>query len=170
LFRHIVSITLLWLLAGCTSTHFDIGKTETVLPLNRAWVDGRQVEYITTDISDAEMANAAGVNYAPRLRDAIAVSPSVLERVYKFSQGEQISVFQSAPRPVGPSNTDKSYSPLWRLVMVKHIAPGATSEIKSEEELLSAEEKGLVSIHVTDIVVNCPVTRAVGGGGLQGVR
>lgn len=168
--RNAITVILLWLLVGCTSAHFDIGKTETVLPLNRAWFEGRLVEYITTDISDVEMASAAGVNYAPRLRDAISSRPTVLERVYKFSQGEQISIFQSAPRPVGPSNTDKAYSPLWRLVLVKYRAPGAGPEIRSEEELLSAEEKGLVSLQVTDIVVNCPITKEVGGNSLRGVR
>ena len=168
--RTAIVVGLLWLLVGCTSAHFDLGKTETVLPLNRAWVEGRQVEYITTDISDAEMASAAGVNYAPRLRDALSARPTVLERVYKFSQGEQFSIFQSAPRPVGPSNTDKAYSPLWRLVIVKHMAPGTRPEIKSEEELLSAEEKGLVSLQVTDVVVNCPITKEVGGSSLRGVR
>ena len=168
--RIAIATSMLWLLVSCASSHFDVGRTETVLPLSRAWVDGRQVEYITTDISDAAMARAAGVNYAPRLRDAIASRPSVLERVYKFSEGEQISIFQSAPRPVGAGNTDQAYSPLWRLVMVTRKAPGVGPELKSEEELLSAEGKGLVSLEVTDIVVNCPVTRAVGGGSLQGVR
>lgn len=168
--RIAIAISMLWLLASCASSHFDVGGTETVLPLSRAWVDGQQVEYITTDISDAAMARAAGVNYAPRLRDAIASRPSVLERVYKFSGGEQISIFQSAPRPVGAGNTDQAYSPLWRLVMVTRRASGIGPELKSEEELLSAQEKGLVSLEVTDIVVNCPVTRAVGGGSLQGVR
>lgn len=168
--RIVIAVSMLWLLVSCTSSRFDVGRTETVLPLNRAWVDGRKVEYITTDISDKAMALAAGVNYVPRLRDAVASRPSVLERVYKFSQGEQISIFQSAPNPLGGANTDQSYSPLWRLVMVTKIAPGDLHEFKSEEELLSAEESGLVSLLVTDIVVNCPVTKLVDGSGLQGVR
>jgi len=170
LIRNVIAVSAVLFLVGCANSHFDVGRTETVLPLNRAWVDGRQVEYITTDISDPEMSRAAGVNYAPRLRDAIASLPSVLERVYKFSQSEQISIFQSAPNPVGSANHDKTYSPLWRLVMVESKAPGVRSEIKSEEELLSAEEKGLVDLHVTNIVVNCPITKEVGGSSLRGVR
>lgn len=168
--RLTIAIASVVLLIGCAGPRFDAGRTETVLPLHRAWVDGRQVEYITTDISDGAMAEAAGVNHVPRLRDAIAARPSVLERVYKFSQGEQISIFQSAPRPVGAANTDRSYSPLWRLVLVTRTTPHPGPELTSEEELLAAEEKGLVSLKVTDIVINCPVTRAVGGGGLTGVR
>ena len=165
-----IAIATLSLLPSCASSHFDVGRTETVLPLNRAWVDGRQVEYVTTDISDAAMARDAGVNYVPRLREAIGVHPSVLERVYKFSRGEQISIFQSAPRPVGAENTDHGYSPLWRLVLVTRKTSAPLQDLKSEEELLTAEEKGQLSLAVTDVVVNCPITRDVGGKGLAGVR
>ncbi|MDZ7856862.1 hypothetical protein [Sphaerotilus sp.] len=42
--------------------------------------------------------------------------------------------------------------------------------MKSEEALLAAEEKSEVALEVTDIVVNCPVTRAAGGQALRGVR
>lgn len=159
---------LLVLLSGCAN--LTATRTETVLPLNRAWVEGRQVEYITTDISDAAMAQAAGVNYVPRLRDAIGAPRSVLERVYKFPAGEQISIFPSAPRPVGAKNADRAYSPLWRLVLVTWRAPHAPRELKSEEALLAAEEAGQVALDITDIVVNCPVTRTVGAEGLTGVR
>jgi hypothetical protein len=37
---------------------------------------------------------------------------SLVERVYKFPQGEQISIFASAPRPAGGANADTSHSPL----------------------------------------------------------
>ncbi|TAF83294.1 MAG: hypothetical protein EAZ54_04975 [Curvibacter sp.] len=165
--RYALFLTAL-LVSGCA--HHTGHRTETVLPVSRAWVDGRQVEYVTTDISDAAMAKAMGVNYVPRLRQAIGAPQSVLERVYKFSADEQISIFQSAPRPVGALNTDSAYSPLWRLVMVTWRAPHAARVLKSEEELLAAEDAGQVQLELTDIVVNCPVTKAVGGEGLTGVR
>lgn len=160
----------LFLICGCaTRADYDPVK-ETVLPLQRAWVNGRLVEYVTTDISDPAMAHAAGVNFAPRLRDAIGVRPSVLERVYKFSNGEQISVFQSAPQPVGPGSHDQSYSPLWRLTLVNWLKRERMRELRSEEELLAAEERGELVLDVTSIVVNCPITKEVGGQGLRGVR
>lgn len=160
------------LLTACASPVFDVGRTETVLPLNRAWVNGRVVEYVTTDISDPTMAAMVGANYVPRLALAIRPSPSasLVERVYKFPNSEQISIFQSAPSPVGAANQDQSYSPLWRVVIV-HWAPTAhVRELRSEEELLAAEEKKEVSLEVTGVVVNCPVTRSSGGQGLKGVR
>lgn len=159
-------------LAACAGTRFDAGGTETVLPLQRAWIDGRQVQYVTTDISDAAMARMAGANHVPRLADALRAPPgaSLLERVYKFKNNEQVSIFQSAPDPVGADNRDKSYSPLWRVVMVQWSSPKYVRQLKSESELLSAEDRGELTLDVTGIVVNCPVIRGADGGALQGVR
>ncbi|TXI44784.1 hypothetical protein [Methylophilus sp.] len=160
------------MLAACATKSVDLGHTQTILPLNHAWVDGKKVEYITTDISDLNMAQSAGINFVPRLREAIAENGgrSILERVYKFPAGEQISIFQSAPSPIGGDNADKNYSPLWRLVLVKWLKLDKIRVLKSEAELLSAEDQAEVSLDVTDIVVNCPVTKDSNGKALSGVR
>ena len=130
------------------------------------------VEYVTTDISDLPMAQMMGANHVPGLSAALRLpaGTSLVQRVYKFSAEEQISIFQSAPNPVGADNQDRSYSPLWRVVLVRWISPAEKRELRSEEELLAAEEKKLVALEVTDIVVNCPVTRGNAGQGLRGVR
>ena len=160
------------LLAACASPLFDVGRSETVLPVSRAWVEGRIVEYVTTDISDLAMARMMGANHVPGLAAAIRSSSgrSLVERVYKFPNEEQISIFQSAPNPVGAENQDRSYSPLWRVVLVRWTGSTRKRELKSEEELLAAEQKKEVALEVTDIVVNCPVTRNAKGQGLRGVR
>ena len=160
------------LLVGCASPLFDVGRSEIVLPVGRAWVDNRIVEYVTTDISDLAMARMMGTNHVPGLTLAIRSAPgqSLVQRVYKFPNEEQISIFQSAPNPVGAENQDRSYSPLWRVVMVRWSNPALRRELKSEEELLDAAEKKQVSLEVTDIVVNCPVTRRSNGTALRGVR
>lgn len=160
------------LLSGCASPIFDVGRTETVLPLSRAWFEGSVVEYVTTDISDAAMAQMMGANYVPRLKGAIGSQPgqSLVERVYKFVNGEQISIFQSAPQPTGADNKDRAYSPLWRVAEVKWLVAPGNRTLKSEEELLAAKERGLVSITDTDIVVNCPITRGTDKNSLKGVR
>jgi hypothetical protein len=167
-----LSLCLLPLLIGCASPLFDVGRSETVLPVSRAWVEGRVVEYITTDISDLAMARMMGANHVPSLAAAVKAPPaqSLLQRVYKFHDGEQISIFQSAPSPAGADNEDRNYSPLWRVVMVRWKQPGAQRELKSEEALLAAEERQELTLEVTDIVVNCPVTRGADGRGLKGVR
>lgn len=160
------------LLAGCASAIFDVGRSETVLPVSRAWVDGKIVEYVTTDISDLAMSRMMGANHVPALAAAIKVETgrSLVERVYKFANEEQISIFQSAPYPVSAENQESSYSPLWRVVMVRWINPAIARELKSEEELLSAEDRKQVSLEVTNIVVNCPITRNTSGHALRGVR
>ena len=161
------------LLAGCAHPFFDVGRTETVLPLSRAWIDGRVVEYVTTDISDLPMATMMGANFVPRLSEALRPSPagkSLVERVYKFPKEEQISVFQSAPSPVGAGNQDRSYSPIWRVVLVHWVRPTAARELRSEESVLDAAEKKEITLEITDIVINCPVTRSASGHALRGVR
>jgi len=163
---------ILFALSGCATSTFDAGKSETVLRLQHAWVDGRPVEYVSTDISDAGMAKQNGLNFVPRLADALPVEgrKSLVERVYKFTNGEQISIFPSAPAPTGGSNADANYSPLWRLVMVTWQKPERLHELKSEEELLAAEERGEVSLNITNIVVNCPIIRSTDGARLAGSR
>ena len=158
------------LLAACAT--FDAGRTETVLKLQQAWVDGKKVEYVSTDISDAAAARQNGVNYVARLADAISTEGrrSLVERVYKFPNGEQISIFASAPTPAGGANTDTNYSPLWRLVMVSWLKPELKRELKSEEELLAAQERGEVALRVTNIVANCPIIRSADGARLAGSR
>lgn len=135
-------------------------------------MEGRKVEYITTDVSDPAMARMLGVNLVPRLADTISGPgrTSVVERVYKFAGNEQISVFQSAPSPTGATNTDRGYSPLWRVVMVRWLRPSAIRELRSEEQVLAAADKGDLALDVTDIVVNCPITRSLDGLPLKGVR
>jgi len=157
------------LVAACASPAFDAGQSETVLPLNHAWFEGHKVQYVTTDISDRTMAQALGVNYVARLADALA-EPGVAERVYKFPGDEQLSVFQSAPRPTGAQNADRAYSPLWQMVLVRWRKAQAIRELRSEKEILAAADGGLVSLEITSIVVNCPITRSVDGLPLKGVR
>lgn len=163
---------ILLFLTGCATSTFDAGKSETVLKLQRAWVDGQVVDYVTTDISDQAAAKQNGVNYVPRLSDAIPADghKSLVERVYKFPKGEQISVFASSPVPAGPENADASYSPLWRLVMVSWVKSGHARELKSEEEILAAQEQGDVTLRITDIVANCPIIRSGDGSRLGGSR
>lgn len=158
------------LLIGCAT--FDAGKTETVLKLQQAWVDGRKVEYVSTDISDLGAARQNGVNYVPRLADAIPADgrKALVERAYKFPKGEQISIFPSAPTPAGGANTDTNYSPLWRIVLVSWLEPERIRELKSEEELLAAQDRGEVTLRVTNIVANCPIVRSADGARLAGSR
>lgn len=160
------------LAAGCAAPRAPLAT----LPLQRAWVDDALVEYVTTDVSDAAMAREMGANFVPRLADALpapagraAPGTSLLERAYVFPAGEQIGVFQSAPLPAGAANADRAYSPLWRVVMVHWLKPGARRELRSQEAILDAQDRGELRLTLSDVVVNCPVVRAGDGSALRGM-
>ena len=154
------ALTLLSCLA-LTACALPTAPADTVaLPRQQAWVDGRRVDYVTTDISDAAMAAQGGVNHVPRLRDALGTGRgSLTERVYKFSDGRQISIFPSGPAAPG-ATPDPNYSPLWRLVLVAWKPGASARELRSEEALLAAADAGELTVSVTDIVVNCPILPA----------
>lgn len=160
-----LSAGILLLPACATTTQPDTKPVATIsLPVFTAWVDGRLVRYITTDASDPAFARRKGINHAPRLADALPRAghppgsvPSVLERVYMFEEEAQINVFPSAPLPVGPDSRDTAYSPLWRAVMVRWADGQARQELRSEEAILAAEERGWLTTTVLSLVINCPV-------------
>lgn len=165
LLRHGLASLALVLLGACAS------PSGITLPRQQAWVEGKRVEYVTTDISDGTMAAQAGIHHVPRLAGAVGMgSASLTERVYKFADGAQISVFASGPAAVGAVKPDPNYSPLWRLVLVRWKPARPPRELRSEEAVLDAQASGDVELDVTGIVVNCPITRGVDGSALRGVR
>jgi hypothetical protein len=166
------------LASSCTaiSTKPLAGPRSVELPLVSGWFDGQPVHYVTTDVSDAGMARAMGVNFVPRLADALPPAPArpgqagAVERIYAITNFEQGNVLPSAPVPTGPANTDRAYSPLWVLVQVTWL-PGTTPQLlRSEEALLQAADKGWVTVTPTRVVVNCPVVITAQGGALRGAR
>jgi hypothetical protein len=168
--RHLALVVLLLSLGACACV------PQVSLPLRFAWFEGRQVGYVSTDASDADVARELGINHAPRLAAAVPVDPAApgqrhaLERVYHFTDGAQINVFPSVPNPVGPDSTDRAYSPLWRVVEVAWT-PGSTRRLlTSEEAVLDAVERGQLSLRVTRVVVNCAVVSVDGGRVLPGAR
>jgi hypothetical protein len=163
-------------LSGCTVPRLAKTLTAVSMPVSLGWYNGERVYYVTTDITDPPMARAAGVNLALRMRDAIPPYPKppeqkdVLERVYKFPNGEQDAVFASIPRPLGPSSSDVQYSPLWILYAVKTAAGKESEPLTSEEAILAAEDGGKVTITRTSIVINCPIVGTEHAGLLPGMK
>ncbi len=154
-------LLLVLFLSGCA--HFD-RPDQVSLSLLTGWVDGNPVYYVTTDVSDSEMASQMGANYAPRLSSAIPAYPkppqlkTVLERVYAFPKGEQKNnVFASAPAPLGYESEDINYSPVWLMYLVEWLVSDNVQELRSEGDIFKAESQGWVKITRTNVVVNCPV-------------
>ncbi|MBU2239730.1 MAG: hypothetical protein KJ868_17115 [Gammaproteobacteria bacterium] len=168
-----LGLVSVFLLASCSLHSIQETKSQQAtisLPLLHGWHEGKEVRYITTDVSDQEVAKVKNANYAPRLREAIPQYPkppqvkTVLERVYAFPNQEQSwSVFASVPEPLGYESQNTHYSPLWLMYVVVWKDPSKAKELTSEEAILTAEDQGLVTIERTDIVLNCPVIPFVVG-------
>ncbi|KRC12657.1 hypothetical protein [Acidovorax sp. Root217] len=173
------------LLTGCST---PAANTETSpgpasaerahLPLLRGWFDGKEVLYVTTDASDAEVAREHLANHVPQLAHALADVPSAAggnrrpgatSRVYGSTNFRQPSVFASAPEPLGHANRSAAYSPLWQLVKVTWRDPAQARVLRSEEEVLDAADKGFVVLEVTRVVLNCPIVHRGELGVLPGV-
>ncbi|MCP5207222.1 MAG: hypothetical protein H7A01_08490 [Hahellaceae bacterium] len=168
---YVVFITAI--MSACAQQPSTAPDNATIsLPVIGGWYEGTKVYYLTTDISDKELAAAMGANYVPRLEDAIPNYPkppavkTVLERVYVFPGKEQPSILASAPQPIGPNSHDNQYSPLWLVYEVSWNQGADKKEITSEEPLLAAEEKGLLTITRTRKVVNCPIVVSENGNSL----
>lgn len=170
------------LLTGCgtaPAAHPGPANAERAhLPLLRGWFDGKEVLYVTTDASDAEVAREHLANHVPLLAHALAdvptatsVSrrPGATSRVYGSTNFRQPSVFASAPEPVGHANRSAAYSPLWQLVKVTWREPVQARVLRSEEEVLDAADKGFVVLEVTRVVLNCPIVHRGELGVLPGV-
>ncbi len=173
-YKYLLGFLFTVLLSACgshslkdTHTQNDDSSVEQAyvsLPAFEAWYDDDIVFYITTDVSSRKMARDMKANYTPRLRDAIPKYPkppsvkTALERVYGFPNSPQKrNVFPSVPWPIGSESRDKQYSPLWLMYNVVWIDPEKAYVLKSEGAIFEAEDKGLVRIERTNIVVNCPV-------------
>lgn len=161
-YKLLIGVVLALFLSACS--HQTVRTDQVSLPLLQGWHEGETVFYITTDVSDREIAKLKNANYAPRLSDAVPNYPkpprvkTALERVYAFPNGEQArSVFASVPAPLGYQSKDRHYSPLWLMYVVTWTNPALAYELTSEEAVFEAEDQGLVSIKRTNVVLNCPV-------------
>jgi hypothetical protein len=162
-------------LAGCAHAPAPPGQALVHLPVLKGWFDGEAVLYVTTDVSHADVAAAKGANFAPRLAHALPAGPaqpgrrSSVDKVYAVVNFAQPSVFASAPRPVGPASGDTAYSPLWQMVKVTWQPGRSPRELRSEEAVLDAAEKGEVQLEPTPVVINCPIVQRPGQGALPGL-
>jgi hypothetical protein len=130
------------------------------IPLLKGYENGNEIYFIATDVSDEKTAafatNLTGfkVNYAP----ALAQTPdSARAQAYAFTNGvagDGPFGFQIPVVNVKPG--DEGYSPLWQVNEVTWNDNATARELKSVQEITTAEQNGELSINDTDIVVNHP--------------
>ena len=178
-----VALCVCLMLSACATPAPQASMAQAHLPLQRGWFEGKTVFYITTDVSDAAVAQDKKANFAPRLAYALPAllalpalpaksqtpQPSSVDKVYAITNLEQGNVFASAPLPMGHTNREAAYSPLWLMLTVTWKPNIDKRVLKSEEEVLDAAEKGWVAVASTGVIVNCPIVHRGALGGLPGV-
>lgn len=165
------------LAAGCEAVPLAAGADHVRLPLLRGWFEGQEVLCVTTDVSHADVAQAKGANFSPRLADAPATRRRRdTRRPLRGGQGLRPDQLQAGQRVCvgaharGYRNRDRAFSPLSQLVKVNWTARSPRRTLKSEEDIFSAAKKGEVSLEATRVVLNCPIVqRGPEEGGLPGV-
>ena len=138
-----------------------------VLPAGMAYADGKEIFFVHTEVSDAEIATLLTDMMASPvlLVEGLAEVPeSALADVYVFDNGLegkgplgfQADVFDNPPGTEG-------YSPLRRLNVVTWADPALAQVLKSEEEIMAALAADQVSIAQPGVVVNMPFVVWDGG-------
>src|SRR5215207_3509867 len=133
------------------------------IPISKGYIDGNIAYFIATDASDkhavSSITNNTGfpVNYAPLLNNT---PDSIRGQGYVFLngvQGEAPGGFQLPVANAVPG--DKDYSPLWQTNFVKWNDNATARELKSVEEIMTAQNSGELIITETNIVVNSPAIK-----------
>jgi hypothetical protein len=137
------------------------------IPLLQGYIDGNIAYFIATDASDKEavssISNNTGfpINYAPLL----AQTPnSSRGQGYKFTNGVQGQGPNGFQLPVANAIPgDEDYSPLWQSNFVKWNDNATARELKSVEEIMTAQNNGELTVSKTDVIVNSPAIKWQGG-------
>lgn len=163
-------IVLILALSACNAqTNGMGGEMEPApdVPAGAAYVDGQEIRFIHTEVSDADVAKVLSdmmkspVLVVPELAQA---PDALLANVYVFKNGVegmgplgfQPDVFDSPPGTPG-------YRPLRKIIFVTWQDAAKAREIKSLADLQVAEQAGELTLEVSNVVVNMPFITWPGG-------
>jgi hypothetical protein len=133
------------------------------IPLAKGYENGNEIFFIATDASDEKIAQQATkllgfkVNFAPLLSQT---PESALGQVYVFTNGLpgkgpfgfQLPVLSAKPG-------DSGYSPLLQVNTVTWKDNSTAKELKSVQEIMTAEKNASLTLNKTGIVVNHPAIK-----------
>jgi hypothetical protein len=171
---HLVAMTFCMMSALLSSTTFSLfvsqqnamaqqetPRTASIeIPLSKGYVDGKITYFIATDASDEQavksIMNNTGftMNYAPIIAQ---IPESQRGQGYLFLngiKGETPNGFQLPVANAVPG--DEDCSPIWESNFVKWNDNATAKELKSVEEVLSAQNSGELTVTERDIIVNSP--------------
>jgi hypothetical protein len=153
------------ILAACAPKAAEMPTV--LLPAGMAYLDGKEIYFVHTEASDADVAKLltdmmdSPVLHVPALA---GVPDTSLANVYVFDNGLegmgpfgfQSDVFDNPPGSEG-------YSPLRRINVVTWADAAKARELKSVAEIQAAESAGEVTIAQPGVVVNMPFVVWDGG-------
>ncbi len=160
----LIVVLLVSLLAACAPKE---EMPTAVLPAGKAFADGKEIFFVHTEASDADVAQLlTDMMSSPVLHvPALASTPDeMLADVYVFDNGLegmgpfgfQADVFDNPPDAEG-------YSPLRRINVVTWSDPSQARMLTSEAEIMAAKDAGEVTIAQPGVVVNMPFVVWDGG-------
>lgn len=130
-------------------------------PIITGWYDGEPVDYILAEISDPDVAELMTMKTGfpvPVLTSLKDTPDSLLANLYLFMNGVAgPNPFDFQPNVIDSIPGDPGYSPLWLHTFVKWNDGATARELKSEKEILDAEDAGELTLEKTELVINCPV-------------
>lgn len=127
------------------------------------YYDGTDIAFVHPEASDEQVAEMlttmmdSPVLVVPALGD---VPDSVLSEVYVFANGvrprDHRGPFGFQPDVFANAPGDGEYTPLRRVVRVTWVNERDAEELRSEAEIVAAEQKERLTLERTDAVVNMP--------------
>ena len=161
----LVLVIVLVMLTACASQ--QSGPATAELPAGKAWAEGKEIYFVHTEASDADVAE----KLTGMMKSPVILVPSLanvpdesLANVYVFTNGVegsgpfgfQADVFDNPPGSEG-------YSPLRRLNVVTWADTATARELKSVAEVLAAEAANEITIEQPGVVINMPFVVWDGG-------
>ena len=156
---------LLFVVSACAPQQSGPAKAE--LPAGKAYADGKEIYFVHTEASDADVAEKltnmmqSPVMFVPSLAN---VPDETLGNVYVFTNGvEGMGPFGFQPDVFdNPPGTD-GYSPLRRLNTVTWTDESKARELTSVTDVFAAETAGELTIEQPGVVINMPFVVWDGG-------
>jgi hypothetical protein len=137
------------------------------IPLMKGYENGNEIFFIATDASDEKIAamitNQTGfkANFAVILTQTPEASRN---QIYAFTNGiAGNGTFGFQLPVVNAKPGDEGYSPLGQLSLVMWNQGVTARELKSVQEIMTAQQNGELAINKTDIIVNHPAIKWEGG-------
>jgi hypothetical protein len=144
-----------------------MSKIAIDIPMQKAYENGYEIFLVTFDASDnilAQQLTDYNREFPIHHTEVLRQTPkSVLNEAYIFKNGVKGNGhlgFQ--PTIITTKPGDKNYSPLKHINFVEwnnSSAVSTTTELKSEEEIVAAQQAGKLKINTSDLVINAPAIK-----------